>query len=167
MSSHQDDEQQRLALGLIFTLVAAVVIFAITFGYHHVRKLAAKPAAAPMTAVGAPATDGDAARVVIVEGVVKFYFATGKADIAAGANEALAEIVKGVGEGKSASISGFHDATGDATANAELARLRAFAVRDVLKALGVTEEKLSLQKPEQTLGSGDMAEARRVEVRLQ
>jgi outer membrane protein OmpA-like peptidoglycan-associated protein len=170
MASPQDDEQQRFALGLIFALVAAVVIFAITFGYHHVRKLAAAPAAtAPAATVvaPAPAADAEAARVVVVDGIVKFYFATGKSEVATGANEALAEVVKGIADGKMALISGFHDATGDAAVNAELAKQRAFAVRDVLKALGVAEDKLTLQKPEETMGSGSMAEARRVEVKLQ
>ena len=57
----------------------------------------------------------------------------GKADLAAGANEALADVVKGVAEGKMAVVSGFHDATGDAALNAELAKQRALAVRDALK----------------------------------
>ena len=164
MSAPQDDEQQRFALGLVFALVAAVVIFAISFGYHHVRKLAAAqaaPAAAPIV------MEVEVARVVVAEGVVKFYFETGKALVAEGANTALADVVQGVAAGRTAVISGFHDATGDAVTNAELARQRAFAVRDVLKELGVTEDRLTLQKPEQSLGTGSLAEARRVEVTLQ
>ena len=90
----------------------------------------------------------------------------GQADLAAGANEALADVVKGVAEGKKAVISGFHDATGDAALNAELAKQRAFAVRDALKALGVAEDKIELKKPEETTATGSNAEARRVEVAL-
>ena len=51
--------------------------------------------------------------------------------------------------------------------NAELAKQRAFAVRDALKAAGVAEDKIELKKPEQLTGSGDAAQARRVEVALQ
>jgi hypothetical protein len=42
----------------------------------------------------------DGASVRVENGVVKFYFASGKADLAAGANEALADVVKGVAEEK-------------------------------------------------------------------
>jgi len=98
--------------------------------------------------------------------VVKFFFASGKADLATGAPQALADIVKGVAEGKKAVISGFADATGNAEQNAELAKQRAFAVRDALKALGMAEDKIELKKPEQITGTGDPAQARRVEVSL-
>jgi K(+)-stimulated pyrophosphate-energized sodium pump len=48
--------------------------------------------------------------------------------------------------------------------NAGLAKQRALAVRDALKALGVAEDKVELMKPEQTLADGPANEARRVEV---
>ena len=86
--------------------------------------------------------------------------------MAAGANEALADVVKGVTAGKKAIVSGFHDATGDAVLNAELSKKRAFAVRDELLALGVSEDNIDLRKPEDTQASGSNAEARRVEVVL-
>jgi outer membrane protein OmpA-like peptidoglycan-associated protein len=63
-------------------------------------------------------------------------------------------------------VSGFHDATGDAALNAELAKQRALAVRDALKGLGVAEDKIELKKPEETTATGSNAEARRVEVVL-
>ena len=86
---------------------------------------------------------------------------------ASGANEALGAIAKAVGEGKKAVISGFHDETGDMAKNEELAKQRAFAVRDALKALGVGEDKIELKKPELMSGSGSNAEARRVDVSVQ
>ena len=95
----------------------------------------------------------------------KFYFASGKADLPAGAADA-GRVAKGVAGGKKAVISGYHDATGDPAKNAELAKQRAFAVRDALKAAGVPEDKIELKKPEQ-INAGDAAEARRVEVTLQ
>ena len=107
--------------------------------------------------------------VQVHEGVVKFYFATGKADLAEGAKEALADIVRGVAAGQTAVVSGFHDATGNAAFNAELAKKRAEAVRAALLELGVGEDKVTLQKPEaaEANASGSDAAARRVEVRLQ
>lgn len=120
--------------------------------------------AAP-AAVQAPAT-GDMASVQVEGDVVKFYFATGKADVASGAGAALGSVAKGVGEGKTAVVSGYTDATGDPARNEELAKQRAFAVRDALKAAGVAEDKIELKKPEQITASGDNAQARRVEVTL-
>jgi outer membrane protein OmpA-like peptidoglycan-associated protein len=48
--------------------------------------------------------------------------------------------------------------------NAELAKQRALAVRNALMGAGVAESSMELKKPEETTGSGNDAEARRVEV---
>jgi len=122
------------------------------------------PAAAPAPSAAALA---DGASFVVENGVVKFYFASGKAELAGGANAALADVAKAVAEGKKAVVSGFTDASGDPAKNEELAKQRAFAVRDALKAAGIAEDKIELKKPEQLTGSGNPAEARRVEVSLQ
>lgn len=63
-------------------------------------------------------------------------------------------------------VAGFHDPTGNAAFNEELARKRAFAVRDALIAQGISSSRIIMRKPEQTTGSGTLAEARRVELRL-
>lgn len=171
-SSSDDDSQQRFALGFLFALIALVVstvlgVVVYKRGIAHAPKAPVAAVVNAGGAAGAGVVVEDAASVVVEGGVVKFYFATGKADLAAGANEALAEVVKGVIEGgKMAVVSGFHDATGDAAINEELAKKRALAVRDALKALGVAENKVELKKPEVTQGSGSNAEARRVEVVL-
>ena len=102
----------------------------------------------------------------IENGVVKFYFASGKADVAAGGSDALAEVIQGVAAGQKVLISGFHDASGDPMMNADLAKERAFAVRDLLTAGGVAPDMIELRKPEQTEADGSSAEARRVEVTL-
>ena len=109
----------------------------------------------------------DGSSITVEGGVVKFFFAIGKADVASGAATALADVAKGVAEGKKAVVSGYTDASGDPAMNEELAKQRAFAVRDALKAAGVAEDKIELKKPEQFTGSGDPAQARRVEVALQ
>lgn len=170
MSASDDDSQQRFALGFLFALIALIVSAVV--GTVVVKQVggAGKPAAeaaAPAAEAAAPvAVVEDVAIVRVENGVVFFYFATAKADLAAGANEALADVVKGVSEGKKAVLSGFHDATGDAALNAELAKQRALAVREALKALGVAEDKIELKKPEATIATGTNAEARRVEVAL-
>ena len=170
-----DDSQERFALGFLFALIALVI--SVVVGTVVVKSLGrTAPAQVEVVAndapvvvsadSGAPVTTDDSASVIVENGVVKFYFATAKADLATGANEALADVVKGVAQGKTAVVSGFHDATGDAAVNEELAKQRAFAVRDALKALGVAEDKIELKKPEVTTASGSNAEARRVEVAL-
>lgn len=181
MFSQDDDSQQRVALFLVFGLVALVVASVLGFGvYKRGSFVKAGGAAAPAALVTAPASPvsppapasvaqaaSDAASVKVEQGVVKFYFASGKADLAAGASEALVDVVKGAQAGRKLVISGFHDATGDAAQNAELAKRRALAVRDALKAAGVAEAQIELKKPEQVTGSGSDAEARRVEISLQ
>jgi K(+)-stimulated pyrophosphate-energized sodium pump len=87
--------------------------------------------------------------------------------VPAGSAGALADVIKGVAEGKKAVVSGFTDASGDPAKNAELAKQRAFAVRDALKAAGIAEDKIELKKPEETTATGDASLARRVEVTLQ
>ena len=169
-SSSDDDSQQRFALGFLFALIAlvvSIVVGAVVYkrGIPHAPKPAAAAPAQAAVAEVAVVTE-DVASVRVENGVVKFYFASGKADLAAGANEALADVVKGVADGKMAVVSGFHDATGDAALNAELAKQRALAVRDALKGLGVAEDKIELKKPEETTATGSNAEARRVEVVL-
>jgi len=57
------------------------------------------------------------------------------------------------------------DSSGNVAQNEELAKQRAFAVRDRLKALGVAEDKIELQKPG-SIDAGAGAQARRVEVSL-
>ena len=125
---------------------------------------AAATAAVTTTAVAVDVAD--AASVKVEGGVVKFYFASGKADLANGAAPALAQVISGTAGGKKAVISGYHDATGDPAKNAELAKQRAFAARDALKAAGVAEDKIELKKPEQ-INAGSAADSRRVEVKLE
>ena len=62
-------------------------------------------------------------------------------------------------------ISGYHDASGSLETNQELAKQRALAVRDAIKAgAGIGDDRFDMKKPELTQGSGPDAEARRVEV---
>ena len=178
MVSQDNDSAQRVALFLVFGLIALVVSSVLIFGVNHrgastaVAKSAGAPAALA-TGVSATAPSGaaqaaaDAASVKVEQGVVKFYFASGKADLAAGARNALLDMVKGAQAGRKLVISGFHDATGNAAQNAELAKQRALAVRDALKAEGVAEGQIELRKPEEITSNGPDAEARRVEISLQ
>ncbi|MDP3833244.1 MAG: OmpA family protein [Hydrogenophaga sp.] len=166
MSSQDDEPENRV---LAFVLMAAVTLavgLAVGIGIQKSRGTGAATSApaAPAAAAAVAAPVGDDASVVVENGVVKFYFASGKADLAAGALDALGEAIAAAKAGKKLVLSGFHDATGDPAFNAELAKKRALVVRDALVGAGVTEAAMELKKPEQTTGSGNNAEARRVEV---
>ena len=98
----------------------------------------------------------------------KVNFELGKAELAADSTDAVkkvAEFLKADAAAK-VQLSGFTDASGDAKTNAELAKARAFAVRDALKAAGVPEDKIVLQKPEEVQTGGKPEDARRVELTL-
>lgn len=169
MASQDNEPEQRVVAVVLISLIALIVAGVLGLGVFKARgdKAATAPAAASVASVAAPGaamvstTD---ASVVVDNGVVKFYFATGKADLASGALAALAEAIEAAKGGSRLVISGFHDATGDPAFNAELARQRAFAVRDALTGAGVPESSLELNKPAVTTGTGADAEARRVEV---
>ena len=169
-NSSDDDSQERFALGFLFALIALVVstvVGTVVYkrGISHAPKAAVTAPASNATNVPVVIQE-DVASVVVENGVVKFFFASGKADVAEGGNAALADVVKGVQDGKRAVISGFLDATGSLEQNMELAKNRAQAVQAALIALGVAEDKVELKKPEQMQADGSNAQARRVEVIL-
>ncbi|MBO9649179.1 MAG: OmpA family protein [Variovorax sp.] len=175
-ATSDDDSQQNFILAFLLGLIALVILFVIgivLYSRSHNAAVPAQPvaAAAPATTV-AVVTETvtvvipDGASIRVAGGVVNFYFATASADIAPGAAEALAIVLKGVEGGKKALVSGFHDTTGDPALNDELAKKRAQMVRDVLVGLGCPPDKVQMERPEVTTGSGNDAQARRVEVKL-
>ncbi|BCL76871.1 ammonium transporter [Jeongeupia sp. HS-3] len=96
----------------------------------------------------------------------KLYFDTGKAELpadAAALAQPLIDFAKADGK-VVLSIAGFHDASGDAAVNAEIAKQRAIAVKALLLKGGLVEAQISLEKPAVTEGGGDANEARRVEI---
>jgi len=183
MATQDDDEQLGVVTAVLIGAILLAVGLAIGIGLYRsgqgagahggpqVTAAAIMNGSASLGSANGPDTVaagfGDVASVRVEGDTVKFYFASGKIDVAAGAAEALSEVVKGVAVGKKAVISGFHDTTGDPALNEELAKQRALAVRDALMALGIGEDKLELKKPEVGTASGSNAEARRVEVTLE
>lgn len=120
------------------------------------------------TSTGA-ATGSGASAALTLPMLAKLYFATDAAalsDEAQAAVRAASEAAKAHPAAKIA-VSGFHDKTGDADHNANLAKQRAQAVRDALAAAGVDVSRIDLRKPELTEGGVDDREARRVEVRIE
>ena len=97
----------------------------------------------------------------------KVLFETGKADIpatSAGDMKAVAGFLAANADAK-VQLSGYTDSTGTPELNKELAKKRAFSVRDALKAAGVAEDRIVLQKPED-IKAGDGEQARKVEMTL-
>ncbi|MBE0632313.1 MAG: OmpA family protein, partial [Burkholderia vietnamiensis] len=114
----------------------------------------------------AQAASGAAEQPAAAAAVSTGYFETGKSVLPADAKAAIAaaaDYAKAHPDAKLA-LSGFTDKSGSADANAELAKRRAQAVRDALKAAGVAEDHIVLKKPETITGGADAKEARRVEI---
>ncbi|MBI5719385.1 MAG: OmpA family protein [Burkholderiales bacterium] len=150
--------------------VVALLLFGLLGGLAIKQMNERKAAVAAARAPAAAASTADALLDVPLAGDLAgtLYFATGVATLGAETAEplkALAAAVQAAAPRKVV-LSGFHDATGDPAKNAELAKERAKAVREALKAAGVAPERIALRKPESTTGDGSNQEARRVEVRL-
>ena len=120
------------------------------------------PAAAPAPAVPAHDPASQAAH----QEIVSLYFDSGSAVPGADAGRKLERLVAHARAYPTVklTVAGYHDRTGDPAANEELAKQRARAVRDLLTAAGVPEDRIVLRKPFVTAGDGNEREARRVEV---
>jgi len=120
------------------------------------------PATAPATTAPAPNAAAVAAGLPF-----KVYFETGSAEVSAASSAtiaAAADVIKK--DSAKVALTGYTDKTGDVARNEELAKSRAVAVRDALKAAGVPEANIEMRAPlfvEVGAGGSD-AEARRVEI---
>lgn len=157
-----DEEDRETGYALFLAIALAIFVSIFTIGIAAgtaIGQLGKKPAAP--AAASAPSSSAMAATAV------KLYFELGKADLPADALTQLAPLIESARDrGSRWVISGYHDASGDAAANAELAKQRAFAVRDLLTTAGVSAGAIELAKPAVTTGGADAREARRVEISL-
>ncbi len=123
---------------------------------------AAGGAAAPAATAAVPAAAAPAGGLPL-----SVLFASGKAALDGTAQTVLAEAVTYLKNNPTAKValSGFVDSTGGAAQNAELAKQRAFAVRDALTKAGVAADRIELRKPSQIeAGAGSAAQVRRVDI---
>jgi outer membrane protein OmpA-like peptidoglycan-associated protein len=163
---------------LVFGGAAAIMIVSAIAGSYIAGRFdtEAPPPAAPAAPAApvvepAPVAPPEGAGIVseVVDGrpKVSVYFAVGKNDIAPEFTTAVAP-VKAWLEANPADrvqLSGFTDPTGDAAANAELAKNRAQAVQAALTGEGVAADRIDLVKPDDTSDeASDLAGARRVEI---
>lgn len=160
----QEDSELGVVIAVVFGVIALVIALVIGVGVY---RLNAAGAAAGLAAAGGDVMYSDVEEVG--EPLVKLYFALGETALPADATariDVVIEAMQGAPE-KRALLSGFHDETGTAAVNAEVARKRAVAVRDALIVAGIPAQRVLLRRPAVTLGGADAAEARRVEVRVQ
>ena len=174
----EQDEGARVGLwvvlGIITLLLFGLIGGLVLRSMHAKQARATAVAAAPGTAAlaaGSGALVGSEELVdVPLSGVVvvRVFFDLDKAELQPDAPTALAPAVQALAEAPSKKliIAGFHDPSGDAAHNADLARRRAIAVRLALIALGADGTHVLLRKPEQTALGGPPDEARRVEIRV-
>lgn len=167
MSDQGDNETQGVVFGVLAFVVGGVIALVIGLA---VWASGASSAPAEPTAVVVEVEVEEADIVPVGDALAKVYFTVGSAVLASEDRVIILRTVEALaaraGEGV-VLLSGFHDASGDATVNAGLARQRALAVREALVAGGVPVERIKLRKPESTLGTGTAEEGRRVEVRVQ
>lgn len=162
--SDQNDESQNYALmvlaGVVALVIAGVLGLAVYKGQGGSAK--AKPP------VGSTASSTAATRLVAGEPDGRIYFELGSDALPPRSSEVLVKVADAarMQADKVVLISGFHDASGDAATNAELASKRALAVRHALEANGVAPDHLVMDKPMVTAGGAEAREARRVEMRL-
>ena len=161
----QEDSELNVVMGVVFGIIALVIALVIGLA---TQQLGGKSAAQPVAALGA----GEVAFVDVVEvgePLVKIHFDVGQTALSATAPAQIATVVTALAAAPQASalLSGFHDETGAAAVNAEVAKNRALSVRQALIAAGAPAERVLMRRPAVTLGGADAAEARRVEVRVQ
>jgi hypothetical protein len=164
-----EDDGAKVALWVVLGIIT-LLLFGLLGGLA-IRSLNAKKAPA-LPAVAATAAAGAADEMIDLplSGilVVRVLFDLDQATLQPDAPAQLALAVKALADapGKKLVIAGFHDPSGDAAHNADLAKRRAVAVRLALVAQGADGTLVLLRKPEQTALGGPADEARRVEVRL-
>lgn len=157
-----------IAVTVALTVVVAVGAVALTADKPAAPAPAASAPAAPALAVVAPVPAPTVAPAAALE-PARVFFESGKTDLPADGAAALQPVIDAARARADAklAVSGFHDKTGNLELNAELAKKRAFAVRDALIAAGISETRIELRKPQDMEGGNDAREARRVEVSVE
>lgn len=155
----------RWALPLLLALVALWLLSRCMGG----KKVEEAPVTEPPV-VEAPAVEAPAIEAAPVADLPRanYYFEVDQSALPVAREGSLESVVAYLqaNPGAVAIVSGYHDPTGDAAHNEELARNRAQTVKDALLAAGIGESQVEMVKPVVTTGGGDLAEARRVEVTI-
>ncbi len=107
-----------------------------------------------------------ASAVADLPAAAKLYFGNASAVLPADSSSTIADVIAYLGRNtnSSAVISGFHSAVGNYEYNQGLSKRRAESVSQLLQKAGIDADRITLEKPVETTGSGSDEEARRVEV---
>jgi outer membrane protein OmpA-like peptidoglycan-associated protein len=181
MSTNQVNKSSGNGLYMWVALLLAALLAILTFmgygpGGSNCKPAAVAEVAAPVVAAAPAAVPASApapaaapvAAVVPASAIpaAKVYFDLDKTALPKDVDATLAEVqayLKANSDAK-AKIAGFHDPSGNKAHNEDLAKNRAKAVKTEFTKLGVAEDRLVMEKPMETTGTGDAKEARRVEV---
>jgi outer membrane protein OmpA-like peptidoglycan-associated protein len=175
MYQEDNDDTTRAGLWITFAVVTLLIISVISsVVVRQLRGVTAATAAPAAVATATTATTTVVEEIVLIEGPVAgdlagtVYFESGQSALPAGATAEIDKAVQALkaAPGRKLVLSGFHDATGDAAVNAELAKQRAVSARAAVQAAGIEATRIALRKPEVMTGTGTEQEARRVELRI-
>jgi photosynthetic reaction center cytochrome c subunit len=121
-----------------------------------------------LAAPGAPPADPAAAVAPATADQATLFFDVGSAALTGDATKSLAPLIEALKVDPTGvvTISGYHSAAGTLKQNQELAKQRAFAVRDAITGAGIDAARVKLAKPQKAEAnlSGEDPQARRVEV---
>lgn len=130
-----------------------------------VEKIIEVPAApiAPVAPI-APAKVMEA----VMPDTAKLYFDVGSSEFPADINLSLSNVTSYLRNNplSKAVISGFHDSTGNLAQNQELSLKRAQEVAKLLMDSGISADRMIINKPIESTGTGAPEDARRVEVKV-
>ncbi len=149
-----DENDPEIGFAVGFAVAAAIFVALFTVGVALFIASAQRPPAAAATAVP--------------HASISVYLDAGQERIPDDAAARLASLIAVTTSdaGKRIVISGYYERSGDASFGAEVARQRAYAVRDFLRAAGIADERIVIEEPRQATGASEDREARRVEVAL-
>lgn len=101
----------------------------------------------------------------LASAATRVYFEHGDTSIDAEDRRKIADVAQTVKDhDRAVAITGYTDRTGSEEQNANVAKDRAVAVRDALVAEGVEESRIVMDPPAVVTGTGNDAEARRVDI---
>lgn len=146
-----DDNDPETGFAVGFAVAAAIFAALFTVGVALFIATSQQPGVAP--AAQAPLAP------------ISVYFEAGQDRMPDEAAARLASLtaVAMTDAGMRIAIVGYYEKSGDASFNAELARQRAYAVRDHFRAAGIADERIVLEEPRPA--ADDDRAARRVDVR--
>lgn len=129
----------------------------------------AKPQPPESTATAAAASSASSSNAASNLPLARVFFGMNRFEVPTNPGKEYGEVIAYLktNSGSKARLSGFHDPTGNRAHNVELAENRSRAVRGRLLKDGVARDRIVIDKPTETTGTGDFREARRVEISVQ